>query len=226
MKKILVTLCTAVVLFNQFGCTQRSKNDHKPYYQFYNFSPNSPPLVALVDNWSAYPSGVEYRKAGGYSSPYVYDNTGVQTLKIYSKVTNTKLLEAPINMQNDFTYSIFALGFPLSMEHVIVPSYAKNTAKCNLRFVNLCPDCGDSVKLTIAGVNYTGIVPFKGASDYIEVEPGTYVTEARTASGEFIASERQLQFPFYQTVDVVLSGYKVSADTLYSGKLTIVQEME
>ncbi|MBP6732642.1 MAG: DUF4397 domain-containing protein [Chitinophagales bacterium] len=225
MKKALSFLLVLCVFIAGSSCNKRSPNDHKPYFNFYNFSPGSQALVMLVDNSSFFPDGVEYRKSGGYNAPYIYDNTGTQRISIQTKVSSAKYLQTDIHMQDDYTYAVFAAGIPFSMQQLTIPSYPTFGSNCKIRFVNLCPDC-DTVNLTLNGTNYTGKVPYLSASDYVEVAPGTYLTEARNTAGSFITSDRTSVYSGYQTVNVVLSGYKAPADTTFNPVITIVPEVQ
>lgn len=212
----LIPLFVVVVLIG-FACT---KPTQPPKYCFFNYVGDSPALVATVDDISMIPEGITYTN----KSPYVaYDrnNTGSQSLKIKSKNSGATYLTPIINLQDYYNYSIFACGSILSMDYVMLNDYNElpDYSKCKVRFVNLCPDCGD-VNITLDGTDYFGTQSFKGASGFISIDSDTLQAIATNTNGDHIVSDRDKVYNKYKLVNLVLTGYKTGTG-LYKPVITI-----
>lgn len=217
MKNIHLFSLIIVVIIIGFAC---SKPTQPPKYSFFNYSPDSPRLLLSIDGSSMYNEGIEYTKQTSYA-PYIYENKGSQSLEIKSANSGATYLSNTINMQDYYNYSIFACGSILNMDYVMLNDYneAADYSKCKVRFVNLCPDCGD-VNITLDGTNYFGAQPFKGASSFIAIESDTLQAIATNTSGDMITVDREKVYNKYKLVNLVLTGNKTGTG-LYKPVITI-----
>jgi len=222
MKKVMKFSFVVLAIIATISC-QKTRNTQKPEFKYYNFCPDGPDLLLLVDNWSNFPNGVAYKQSGGYYGTYPYDNDGSQVLKVQSKNTSAKYLETNISLKDYYKHAIFTAGSVLDIDQLTIPAYPESGSGCKLRFVNLCPNC-DTVSLTLNGTNYTGKVPYLSASDYVNLAADSVTAEVRKTDATIISTERKINLPGYRTVNVVISGYKDAVGIQYLPAITIVSE--
>ena len=223
MKNIMKFSFVVLSIISSISC-QKIRNSQKPELKYYNFCPDGPDLLLLVDNWNNFPNGVAYKQSNGsYYGIYPYDNDGSQALKVQSKNTGMKYLETQISLKDFYKHAIFTAGSVLDIDQLTIPAFPESGSGCKIRFVNLCPNC-DTVSLTLNGTNYTGKVPYLSASDYVNVTADSVLAEVKKTNSTLIATERRINLPGYRTVNIVLSGYKDAVGVQYLPAITVVSE--
>ncbi|MCX8132076.1 MAG: DUF4397 domain-containing protein [Clostridia bacterium] len=155
------------------------------YIRILHASPGAP-TVDIYANENIIARGLVYK---GFT-PYIRVNTGVYNINVFpSGQTSNPVLSTSINIPPQSVMTVAAAGRPaeLSLFPINEPFVPTTQGKAYVRFVHLSPDT-PSVDITLPnGTILFSNVAYKGITEYIPVDPGTYILEARPTSTEVIA---------------------------------------
>lgn len=139
-------------------------------------SPDAPAVDVLVDNTEVL-GDVAYPTASGYLSV----PSGARNLKVNAANTASTVIDATPTLDAGASYSVLAVNFLASIEPLVLVDDRTSVAdKARVRVVHASPDANNVDVLANDTVVLTN-VPFKAASDYLEVDPGDYVFKLNAA---------------------------------------------
>ena len=141
-------------------------------------SPDAPAVDVLVDGQEVL-SDVTYQQ----SSPYLSVPAGTRNIRVNAANSTTTVINASAALTKDYAYTVIATNLLASIEPLVLEDDLAAPAAGNikLRLVHGAPNVGQvdiyitapGADLATATPNLTA-VPFKGASDYLEVPAGNY----------------------------------------------------
>jgi hypothetical protein len=156
---------------------------------FHN-SPDAPAVDVLIDNSKvlsniAYPSNSNYLKV----------NSGTRNIKVAVAGTNTVAIEADLELKNSISYSVIALNKVANIEPlVLIDRTSSPDNSCAIRIVHGAPSApAVDVYMTKFAADLSkakpilSSVPFKGASDYIDIPCSNYQFRITVANTKTVA---------------------------------------
>ena len=141
-------------------------------------SPDAPAVDVLVDGQEVL-ADVSYQQ----SSPYLSVPAGTRNIKVNAANSTTTVINASPALTRDFAYTVIATNLLASIEPLVLVDDLTAPAAGNikLRLVHGAPNVGQvDIYITAPGADLAAAtptltaVPFKGASDYLEVPAGNY----------------------------------------------------
>jgi hypothetical protein len=181
----------------------------------------SPGLLAIsffLDNQFVNGPALLYQQQSGYISTY----TGSRKFDVTIGGTTQVLTTNTLNLNKDNYYTAFFAGTNASPIIVFTQDDLSDppAGKARLRFINLSPDA-TALNLAIKGgaTLFTGLA-FKTVSDFISIDPATYIFELRSAENGIteIAGVQLAAGKVYTLwAKGLLSG---SGDTAFNGQIT------
>lgn len=173
-------------------------------------SPDAPAVDVLVDDTEVL-ADVPYATASGYLAV----DSGDRNIKVNAANTATTVINATPTLEPGKSYSVLAVNFLASIEPLVLTDDRSVVAdKARVRVVHASPDAPNVDVLANDAVVLTN-VPFKVASEYLEVVPGNYVFKlnvAGTATTAFTSPSRALEAGKVYTV--VAIGAEAGANPL------------
>jgi hypothetical protein len=154
-------------------------------------SPDAPNVDVLVDNAAAL-TNVAYKAA----SNYLPVPSGSRNLKVRATGTSTVVIDQNATLNQGVFYTVIATGRVASIAPVVLTDDQANPASGNirLRLVHASPTAGNvdiyvtSPTADIATATPTlSNVPFRAASNYLEVPAGTYRVRIAPAGTKTVA---------------------------------------
>jgi hypothetical protein len=141
-------------------------------------SPDAPAVDVLLDGAEVL-ADVTYLQ----SSPYLSVPAGTRNIKVNAANSATTVINASPALTRDYSYTVIATNLLASIEPLVLEDDLAAPAAGNikLRLVHGAPNVGQvDIYITAPGADLATAtpnliaVPFKGASDYLEVPAGTY----------------------------------------------------
>lgn len=177
MKKnnFIYTLSFLIFLFSLTSC----ENEDNYYYGYNpntafgiitNASPSSGDLFFYADNNAINKSGLNYTDTNGYNN--FYTGNRVITLKNSS---GNGIASTNINLHQGDFFSVFAVNTFDKIELISFNDKLKLPSSANksmIRFINLSPDA-PAINILNNSTLLSTNLPFKTASDFIELESGS-----------------------------------------------------
>lgn len=181
----------AVISFATFSCSDDEDSGMNPTpasekakVRAVHTSYDAPAVDILVDGAVAV-SSLEYGESSGYAEV----NAGTRNVKVTaSGTTSPAVIEANLPVESGKEYTVFAVNALTSIEAIVaVDARVPNTNKVKIRLVHTSPDApAVDVKLNSGGgPTVFSNLAFKGISDYLEVDGGSYtfvITPAGSAT--------------------------------------------
>ena len=154
-------------------------------------SPDAPAVDVLVDN-AAVLTNVPFKS----SSTYLAVPSGSRNLKVRAAGTSTVVIDANANVAAGEAYTVLAAGRVASIAPLVLEDDLTSPAAGNvrLRLVHAAPSAGNvDIYVTAPSANLAttsptlATVPFRGASNYLEVPAGTYRVRVTPAGTKTVA---------------------------------------
>lgn len=152
------------------------------YVSIYHAAPDAPDLDVVVDGRVINFQPFDYTSYSGYLNFF----TGDREIKFNAVNANNALIDTTFSFEDGKAYSLFAVNKLPNVEALLVvdSAAAPGQGKGMLRFVHLAPDApafdvsaGDATAPLFAGKS------FKQATEFQEVNAGTYNFELKTPGG-------------------------------------------
>jgi LPXTG-motif cell wall-anchored protein len=183
MKRLFVI--SAVLVLSLALATGALAQDNQARVRVIHTSPDAPAVDIWVNGNVAF-SNIPFTNVTDYASldPNTYN---VQVSP--TGATEPIVIDADLDLAAGTDYSVAAVGLLANIEPLVLVdnNSAPAAGKAHVRFVHTSPDA-PAVDIAVTGgpVLFSNVA-FKGASDYLPVDAGTYDLEARLAGTETVA---------------------------------------
>jgi hypothetical protein len=177
---IVVTLLIALGLAGGAGTARGAAPS--PMLRVVHASPGAPALDVYVANQK-----VATAMKFGDVTPYVTVPTGTYRLQVLStgaSLGGTSFIDANVDLREGAAYTVVAADRPGIMTPVLLTDEPGTAAggQAHVRLVHASPDAPPVADVAVSGGPVVAKnLPFKGATDYLGVAPGTYRFEVRPA---------------------------------------------
>jgi hypothetical protein len=162
------------------------------------------------------------------STSYTTRTSGNYTLKFTTAASTEGILTKALNLTASTNQSFYLINKPAALEVLALTDdlTISSTDKAYIRFINLAPDASamDLVKTGSTNSYATG-KPYKSASGFIAVDPGTFTLNLKeTSSGTVKAVSENSSFAAGYHYDVIAGGLVSPAnDTERPLSLRVIQ---
>ena len=180
MKRLFVI--SAVLVLSLALATGALAQDNQARVRVIHTSPDAPAVDIWVNGNVAF-SNIPFTNVTDYANldPATYN---VQVSP--TGATEPIVIDADLDLAAGTDYSVAAVGLLANIEPLVLVDNngAPAAGKAHVRFVHTSPDA-PAVDIAVTGgpVLFSNVA-FKGASDYLPVDAGTYDLEARLVDGE------------------------------------------
>lgn len=182
----LILMLFASVLLG--ACSRVGTTEEVIQVAFANASPSVPPVDIYVNGAIKEPGFAYGAQSGGSVNPYftlIKLPEDVWTLDVKPAGSSQKLISIAPNFVAENRYTVVVYDTVPNQKVLVLQddnsTPASNTAR--LRFVNLVPNIGQALSLTLNDSAITGSIAFAAASAYIDVPAGSYILNAKTTTG-------------------------------------------
>ncbi len=148
-------------------------------------SPDAPGVDLLVDDVKQNTSALTYPQNTGYLKV----NAGSRNFKINVAGTPTTVINANVTLEQDKSYSVFAIDSVSKISAVVVADELSTPAsgKAHVRFIHLSPNA-PAVDIAVdGGAVVFPNTPFKVGTAFTPLDAGTYDLEVRVAGTQTVA---------------------------------------
>lgn len=148
-------------------------------------SPDAPGVDLLVDDVKQNTSALTYPKNTGYLKV----NAGARNFKINVAGTTTTVINANVTLEQDKSYSVFAIDSVSKISAVVVADDLSTPAsgKAHVRFIHLSPNA-PAVDIAVdGGAVVFPNTSFKVGTAFAPLDAGTYDLEVRVAGTQTVA---------------------------------------
>lgn len=169
-----------------------------------NASPDSGDLYFFAEDTPINTAGLTYTN----NSPYLNFKVAERTISV-KNATGTVLATKKVTPTLGMYFSVFAVNTFANLELVAYqdPLVYPAANNARVRFINLSPDAAPIDIKSTAGT-YATALPFKSATDYVEVPAGTYAfTFTNNSTQAPIYTNPGIQFVQGQIYTVYTKGY-------------------
>ena len=101
--------------------------------------------------------------------------------------TSPVVIDATVPLGVGASYTVAATGFLADIQPLVLVDDRSTSGQAKIRFVHASPDAPAVDVALTGGPVLFGNVPFRGASEYISVDGGTYDLEVRVAGTQTVA---------------------------------------
>ncbi len=148
-------------------------------------SPDAPGVDLLVDDVKQNTSALTYPQNTGYLKV----NAGARNFKINVAGTTTTVINANVTLEQDKSYSVFAIDSVSKISAVVVADDLSTPAsgKAHVRFIHLSPNA-PAVDIAVdGGAVVFPNTSFKVGTAFTPLDAGTYDLEVRVAGTQTVA---------------------------------------
>lgn len=148
-------------------------------------SPDAPGVDLLVDDVKQNTSALTYPQNTGYLKV----NAGARNFKINVAGTTTTVINANVTLEQDKSYSVFAIDSVSKISAVVVADDLSTPAsgKAHVRFIHLSPNA-PAVDIAVdGGAVVFPNTSFKVGTAFAPLDAGTYDLEVRVAGTQTVA---------------------------------------
>lgn len=148
-------------------------------------SPDAPGVDLLVDDVKQNTSALTYPQNTGYLKV----NAGSRNLKVNVAGTTTTVINANVTLEQDKSYSVFAIDSVKKISAVVVADDLSTPAagKAHVRFIHLSPNA-PAVDIAVdGGAVVFPNTSFKVGTAFTPLDAGTYDLEVRVAGTQTVA---------------------------------------
>ena len=148
-------------------------------------SPDAPGVDLLVDDVKQNASALTYPQNTGYLKV----NAGSRNLKVNVAGTTTTVINANVTLEQDKSYSVFAIDSVKKISAVVVADdlSAPASGKAHVRFIHLSPNA-PAVDIALdGGAVVFPNTSFKAGTAFTPLDAGTYDLEVRVAGTQTVA---------------------------------------
>lgn len=148
-------------------------------------SPDAPGVDLLVDEVKQNTSALTYPQNTGYLKV----NAGARNFKINVAGTTTTVINANVTLEQDKSYSVFAIDSVSKISAVVVADDLSTPAsgKAHVRFIHLSPNA-PAVDIAVdGGAVVFPNTSFKVGTSFTPLDAGTYDLEVRVAGTQTVA---------------------------------------
>lgn len=148
-------------------------------------SPDAPGVDLLVDDVKQNTSALTYPQNTGYLKV----NAGSRNLKVNVAGTTTTVINANVTLEQDKSYSVFAIDSVKKISAVVVADDLSSPAagKAHVRFIHLSPNA-PAVDIAVdGGAVVFPNTSFKVGTAFTPLDAGTYDLEVRVAGTQTVA---------------------------------------
>lgn len=186
-----------------------------------NASPDTPELSLLMDN-VAMMHNTPYMNTNKnyiYYNKSIYENnTADKKLEVKSTYTWNLFNTTTAALYDYNYYTVVNGGSIIDMKTFVFEDVGVTdfTIKSRIRFINMCPDCGE-VTVKLSGNTFVSKIPY-GASNgkFVETLSDTMICEIFDSAGAFITMDRGYIYENAKIYNIVLSGYKNPSSATYN----------
>ena len=151
------------------------------YVSFFHGSPDGSELDIMVESNRITSQPFKYTNYSGFLNFY----TGNRQLRFTSYNATNSLLDTTLNFQTSKAYSLFLINEASKLKTLVVQDNAEAppTGKAFVRLIHLSPDAPE-VNLSLGNTtNVFSQITFKEASAFVELNPGTWSFQLKSADG-------------------------------------------
>lgn len=148
-------------------------------------SPDAPGVDLLVDDVKQNTSALTYPQNTGYLKV----NAGARNFKVNVAGTTTTVINANVTLEQDKSYSVFAIDSVSKISAVVVADDLSTPAsgKAHVRFIHLSPNA-PAVDIAVdGGAVVFPNTSFKVGTAFTPLDAGTYDLEVRVAGTQTVA---------------------------------------
>jgi len=174
MKSWLLIVWTGLLCVALSGCG----DDHRSRLRAVHASPDAPNVDVLIDG-----KKVLTNVAYATSSAYLNVSSGSRRIQVNATGATTSVIDATVTLNNKQDYTLLAVDKLASIAPLLLTdnNTAPASGQIKVRIVHASPSAGPvDVYVTAPGADITTAtptltnVPFKAASDYLNVAAGSY----------------------------------------------------
>ncbi|HTF21879.1 MAG TPA: DUF4397 domain-containing protein [Chryseolinea sp.] len=201
----------ASLIISTTSCDFNDDNNGQPtsvaYVSIYNAIPDAPELDITVDNRMINPRAFEFGDNTYYQNFY----PGQRAFQITPYGANNVVTDTTVTLVDGNAYSFFMVDEYSKAQILITNDSAAvgEEGKVKVRLINLSPDASPvSLKLKDGENTLIENQPFKNASSFLELDPGTFDFEIVSSGGEpsILIPNIDLQSGAVRTI--VVRGYR------------------
>ena len=206
--KFFKTLMLAAIFITAGSCDLDDGENYYPtpdlaYGVIINASPDAGDLYFYADTNNINPNPLSFTSAAGYYNFYLGNRTfSIEDSEGHQLATAQKMLT-----RGDFV-SIFAVNNLAEIELVVYDDMLQAPAANHsmVRFINLSPDA-PAIDINSEDNNFAEALEFKDATDFIEVESGTYTITYSNNEEVTLYTDTDLTFHPGKIYTIYTKGY-------------------
>lgn len=178
-----------------------------------NTSPTAATFNIYVDQTRVNPQGAI--AFGGFLG-YGQITLGAHSVKVTTGSSTESLLTKNISLDEAAAYSLFIVDKNANMDYLVTKDVLGdiNSAKAFVRFINLSPDA-PALDLAVKDADVIlSDKAYKASSEFIEVDPKTYVFQLKDDTGAAVADDlSSIELKAGKSYTVIAAGLVTPSDT-------------
>ena len=196
MKTLLRLFVAATLVVTTVGCGDDGGDDDA-VVRIIHASPNAPAVDVRLDDDDTLSAEDEILADVPYlgNSGYLEVDAGMNRIQVLVANTSTVVIDASLDLEDDSATTVIATGLVTNLAPLVLEDdrSAPEAGNAKLRVVHGAPSAPTvDVYVTAPGAALGGTptlanVPFRGASDYLEVPAGSYRVRVTIAGTQTVA---------------------------------------
>lgn len=183
---LFISFMLSAVLLS--SCMKSDNNDNQPEFKtalsVVNASPGPMAFNFSLSNRRVDGPALEYTQESGYFLTY----HGIRDFEVIPSGGAGGSLKTSIELKEETYQTLFIAGENSALTSLFTEDDLSDppAGKAKIRFVNLSPDSGEQTLAIKAGSDLFTDQPFKSATEFITIDPGTYDLQLKNATGNIL----------------------------------------